>query len=576
MKMKYTNRIIFISLLTIFASCKNEELVSDENLQALEVKEQFLNDDIPDGISNLSVKTTKEEKAGRGLVEANCTTQEVSFDKTDSDFFLINPNGSLLWPGNVVGARTIQDGAPTSVPIYGDARNDLEIGLTVISGTAASTSTVVKAPTPGTVRNQLNSILNNYYSSGASFPASFEVSIERIHNTSDLQFALNAGYSGFGVDVAGQLGLNFNEQKTRFAVTLKQRFFTATVTPRAGLIGSNGWFNKSVVPSDLENYVTDFQNVTPENANPSAYIESVTYGRLFTLIYESTESARNVEAALQFAYKGGIGNITADVESQYKETLNTASVKVKQIGGNAQTGITAGLQAIAGNLTGINAFLEKGANVSATNPGYPISYKVNYVSNNRPFKVTSNVSYTQRNCELVSRRTVRFNPLYVITNYWGYDHGTSGLELFGDFKVQKYNKRTKTWYNVDDPIYWGFGREHSVRDFYRFDTTNRIWNYSKFIDFEIDEVNGERFRIVSVAGEADDKWVVQPNGGTAVINFEYNANEKKWIGHDSRSKKITIPDSNVQSRFEFLNSIDGYYGGEYDRISLLFNMYFLN
>ncbi|CAM1340745.1 thiol-activated cytolysin family protein [Tenacibaculum amylolyticum] len=577
--MKYTKRILFASLLTVLASCKNEELVSNDNLQALNVKEQFLNDDIPDGISNLFVNKIKDETAGKGLVEANCTTEEVSFDKTDSDFFLINPNGSLLWPGNVVGARTIQDGAPTSVPIYGDARNDLEIGLTVISGTAASTSTVVKSPTPGTVRNQLNSILNNYYNSGASFPASFEVSIQRIHNTSDLQFALNAGYSGFGVDVAGQLGLNFSQQKTRYAVTLKQRFFTATVTPKAGLIGNNGWFNNSVVPSDLENYVTDYQNVTPENANPSAYIESVTYGRLFTLIYESSESARNVEAALQFAYKGGIGSITADAESKYKETLNTASVRVKQIGGNAQTGITAGLQAIAGNLDGVKSFLEKGANVSATNPGYPISYKVNYISNNRPFKVTSNVSYTQRNCDLISRRTIRFNPDAVQLNYYVYDHGTSGLEIGGWFKVQKHNKDLNEWYDIHS-MDWGYGFEHVSLDFYKYSQWYPIRNQSAFIDFEVDEINGERFRIVSIFRECDSQCTVLPGqDGTAVNSYEYNSERKAWIG-SGRSSTVNDKPINTDRRpySEFWNAAnDGYSHNNYTSpVTIWYRLYLLD
>lgn len=570
---KYIGYTVFSLCLTMFISCKSDEVFEEKNVKAS--NGQFLNEDIPDGVSNLEVKEIKIES--RSEVEANCVEKEVSFDKTDSDFFLINPNGSLLWPGNIVAARSIQNGAPTSIPFYGEDRNSIEIGLDVISGTAASTSTVVRSPSPGTVRNELNRILGNYYDSGARFPAAFEVSIERVHNASDLQFALKAGYSGYGVDVAGDLGINFNEKKTRYVVTLKQRFFTATVTPKAELIGQRGWYNTNVTPDDLSTYVTDYKsNVSNVDMNPAGYVESVTYGRLFTLIYESSESARNVSAALNFAYKGTIGSVTADVSTKYSQTLQNTTVKVKQIGGDAQPGITAGLSAMAGDLKAINSFLEQGANVSRTNPGYPISYKVNYVSNNSPFKVTSNVKYTQRDCELVTRRKVRFNPLTVSTNYWGYDHGTSGLELFGAFSVQKYNEATNSWYNVESSINWGFGREHSVRDFYGFNTTKNIWNRSKFIDFEVDQINGERFRIVSVAGEADASYVVQDDGGTAVIIYEYNAENKEWIGYDSRNKRITVPNTNNGSKFEFLNSIDGYYGGEYDRISLLYNIYFLD
>lgn len=573
---RYTGFKILALCLTMLVSCNEEEAFDNKSLKAS--KSQFLNEDIPDGISNLIIKEiTQQNRSLRSEVETNCVEKEVSFDKTDSDFFLINPNGSLLWPGNVVGARSIQDGAPTSVPFYGEDRNSIEIGLDVISGTSASTSTVVPNPTPGSVRNELNRVLGNYYDSGARFPAAFEVSIERVHNSSDLQFALKAGYSGSGVDVAGQLGINFSDKKTRYVVSLKQRFFTATVTPKAELIGDRGWFNTNVTPENLTNYVTDYKdNVSNVNMNPASYIESITYGRLFSLIYESSESAKDVSAALNFAYKGAIGSVNADVSTKYNQTLQNTTVKVKQIGGDAQPGITAGLSAVSGDLKAINTFLKEGANVSRTNPGYPISYKVNYVSNNSPFKVVSNVKYIQRDCELVSRRKVRFNPLTVSTNYWGYDHGTSGLELFGTLSVQKFNKATNSWYSIGSSINWGFSNEHWVRDFYKFNTTKNIWNRSKSIDFDVDQVNGERFRVVSVAGEADDSYVVQKDGGTAAIIYEYNAEKKEWIGYDSRNKLISVPKNNDGSTFEFLNAIDGYYGGEYDRISLKYSIYFLD
>lgn len=573
---KYGGFTVLALCLTMLVSCNEEETFDGENLKAS--KSQFLNEDIPDGISNLVIKDiTKYNRGLRSEVETNCVEEEVSFDKTDSDFFLINPNGSLLWPGNLVGARSIQDGSPTSVPFYGRDRNSIEIGLDVISGTSASTSTIIPNPTPGSVRNELNRILGNYYDSGARFPAAFEVSIERVHNSSDLQFALKAGYSGSGVDVAGQLGINFSDKKTRYVVSLKQRFFTATVTPKAELIGDRGWFNNSVTPENLTNYVTDYkENISNVNMNPASYIESITYGRLFSLIYESSESAKDVSAALNFAYKGAIGSVKADVSTKYNQTLQNTTVKVKQIGGDAQPGITAGLSAVSGDLKAINTFLKEGANVSRTNPGYPISYKVNYVSNNSPFKVVSNVKYVQRDCELVSRKKVRFNPLTVSTNYWGYDHGTSGLELFGKLSVQKFNKATNSWYSIGSSINWGFSNEHVVRDFYKFDTTKNIWNRSKFIDFDVDQVNGERFRLVSVAGEADDRYVVQEDGGTAAIIYEYNAEKKEWIGYDSRNKLISVPKNNNGNSFEFLNAIDGYYGGEYDKISLKYSIYFLN
>ncbi|MCF2875096.1 MULTISPECIES: thiol-activated cytolysin family protein [unclassified Tenacibaculum] len=568
---KYIRYTILSLCLAMVVSCKNDEVLVEKNLELS--KGQFLNENIPDGISNLEVKEIKNNLASRSEVEANCVEKEVSFDKTDSNFFLINPNGSLLWPGNIVALRSIQNGAPTSVPFYGEDRNSIEIGLDVISGTAASTSTVVGSPSPGTVRNELNRILGNYYDSGASFPAAFEVSIERVHNASDLQFALKAGYSGYGVDVAGELGINFNEQKTRYVVTLKQRFFTATVTPKAELIGKRGWYNSNVTPNDLAPYVTDFKSeVSNVDMNPAGYVESVTYGRLFTLIYESSESARNVSAALNFAYKGAIGSVTADVSTKYSQTLQNTTVKVKQIGGDAQPGITAGLRAMAGDLNAINAFLEKGANVSRTNPGYPISYKVNYVSNNSPFKVVSNVKYTQRNCELVTRRRVRFNPTAVLLDYYSYDHNTSGLEIQGWFKVQKYDRDLNQWYDVVSSFWWGYGVEHTQRDYYKYSNSYSILGGSRFVDFDIDEINGERFRVVSTARECDATCTVLPNGGVAPVFYEYSAASKTWTGHGGRpGASNTILDALDWNRQHvFVNKVDG------STLNIFYNIYFLD
>ena len=574
---KYIGYTVLSLCLTMFLSCKDEEVFEVNNLK--ESNGQFLNEDIPDGISNIKIKEISSNVASRSEVEANCVEREVSFDKVDSDFFLINPNGSLLWPGNIVAARSIQNGAPTSVPFYGEDRNSIEIGLDVISGTAASTSTVVRNPSPGTVRNELNRILGNYYDSGARFPAAFEVSIERVHNTSDLQFALKAGYSGYGADVAGELGINFNEKKTRYVVTLKQRFFTATVTPKAQLIGERGWYNTNVTPDDLGTYVTDYKdNVSNVDINPAGYVESVTYGRLFTLIYESSESARNVSAALNFAYKGAIGSISADLSTKYSETLQNTTVKVKQIGGDAQPGISAGLNAMAGNLKAINSFLEEGANVSRTNPGYPISYKVNYVSNNSPFKVVSNVKYIQRDCELVSRRTIRFNPDAVQLGYWVYDHGTSGLEIGGWFKVQKYSKELNEWYDVKS-MNWGYGFEHVTLDFYKYSGWYPIRNQNEILDFQVDEINGERFRVLSIFRECDSQCTVLPGqDGTAVNSYEYNSEKKQWIGSGRSSTVNNKAISNDRSPYsEFWNAAnDGYRPTYTSPVTIWYRLYYLD
>ncbi|CAM1367169.1 hypothetical protein TPENAI_60156 [Tenacibaculum litopenaei] len=538
--MKYPSIILGSMVALCFASCQNDDVTQASPQPKASHKQmaQFLNEDLPDGISGLTVEELSNP-AGRGVpVEENCVTKKVSFNQTDSDFFILDPNSSLLWPGNLVASRSIQEGAPTSVPITGKARNPIEVRVNVLSGTSASTTRTIEAPTPGKVQDNLNAILNAYYNSKANFPASFDISIQRVHDEKQFQLSLNAGYSGPSVNVAGSFGLDFSKKKTRYAVTLKQRFFTASVAPKEGIIGPNGWLDRDVNPERLAPYVTDYLQVAPEKQNPSAYVESVTYGKLYTLIYESSSSALEVEAALNFAYKSIGTQVNADVKARYKSIFNESSVKVKQLGGSASSGIASSLAAMANNLEKVVEFLKEGAEVSVNNPGYPISYKVNYTYDNRPFKVISNLEYTQRDCDLVYYDNVRVDPVTI--KIYGSDHGTSGAELFGRFYVEKYDKQLKRWYGVGSKLYWGYGIDsHVGRDYYPLNGGKRSVADGKVIDFKIKAETGARFRVVSVVGECDSGCYVYRDGVMSANEYEYNPTLKKWVDYTRHNQWVS-------------------------------------
>ncbi|WP_108867585.1 thiol-activated cytolysin family protein [Aquimarina aquimarini] len=538
--MKCRNITLLGFALAILVSCQNDDTLNDVSVNQSEPKAQYLSEDLPDGISHLVItEGNKESNAKKSLVEENCVTKDVSFDQSDSDFFLLDPNSSLLWPGNLLASRTIQEGAPVSIPIYGQSRNPVELRVNVLSGTSSSTYRKVEAPTPGKVQDNLNEILNKYYESNASFPASFEVSIERIHSEKQLQVALKAGYSGPSVNLSGKMGVDFNKQKTRFAVTLKQQFFTASVTPKENIIGQYGWLKEDVSPERLTNYVTDYKDVPVDQANPSSYIESVSYGRLYTMIYESDASALEVEAALKFAYKG-IGSANASVSTRYKEIFESANVKVKQLGGNPESGISSSLSALANDLEGVVGFLAKGANVSRQNPGYPISYKVNYVFGNRTFNIIQNIAYTVKNCDLVEYEKIRIDPTNV-SLHQGSDHGTSGAELFGRLYVEKYDAALGSWYKTAKKIKWGYGIEHTTKDYYPLYGGKREIASGEVIDFNVRSAIGERFRVVSEVGECDDKCFPNSdisNGGKRSIVYEYDASKKKWVDIDRHNSFV--------------------------------------
>ena len=557
--MKHTNTCIIGLSLAVLMSCQNDDNI-DKNKSATsntEPIEQYLNADTPDGISNLTITEIEHKNFSKSYTEEeNCTFKEVSFDQTNSDFFILDPNSSLLWPGNLLISRTIQEGAPASIPIDGVNRNPVEVRVNVLSGTSSSTSGTINDPTAGKVQNELNNILNNYYDSNARFPASFELSVERIHNKQQFQLALKAGYSGPSINVSGHIGVDFSTEKTRFAVTLKQRFFTASVTPKENIIGEFGWLNKDVDPDRLAPFVTDYQDVPSDKINPSSYVESVTYGKLFTMIYESDKSALEVEAALNFAYKGAGNEINAELKAKYSSVFENSKVTVKQLGGSAESGIASSLSAMANDMNGVIEFLKTGAEVSRENPGYPIAYKVNYVKGNRAFKVIQNIKYTVRNCDLVNYDKIRVDPTDVSLHN-ATDHGTSGAELFGRLYVEKFDKELNKWYCTGDKIYWGYGVDHETRDYYYLNGRKREIASGKVIDFKVKTVAGERFRVVSEVDECDAScypYTDTSDHGRREIEYEYNLDKKAWEDVDRHNpyvksgKNDYIVGSNLQNR----------------------------
>ncbi len=541
--MKHTYTCILGLSLAVLISCQNDDNLGESKSTTSNLKptEQYFTPDIPDGISNLVIKEIKRKRFSKSSTkEENCKKREVSFDQTNSDFFILDPNGSLLWPGNLLISKTIQEGSPASIPIDGVNRNPVEVRVNVLSGTSSSTSGTINEPTAGKVQDKLNNILNNYYDSNARFPASFELTVERIHNKQQFQLALKAGYSGPSINVSGHIGIDFSTEKTRFAVTLKQRFFTASVTPKENIIGEFGWLNKDVNPDRLAPFVTDYQNVPFDKINPSSYVESVTYGKLFTMIYESDKSALEVEAALNFAYKGAGNEISAELKAKYSSVFENSKVTVKQLGGSAESGIASSLSAMANDMNGVIEFLKTGAEVSRENPGYPIAYKINYVEGNRGFKIMQNVKYTVRDCDLVEYNKIRVDPADVSLHN-ATDHGTSGAELFGRLYVEKYDPELNKWYSTGDKIYWGYGVDHETRDYYDLEGGKREIAPGKVIDFVIKAATGKRFKIISEIDECDAScypYSDTSDHGRREIVYEYNPDKKAWEDVDKHNKYV--------------------------------------
>lgn len=326
-------------------------------------------------------------RVSRSATDLNCLQESVNQKKTYGDFVTFGSGTNLMWPGNLVQGNSIKTGNLAPIPIDGSGRNSIEIKIDAFSANPQSSSQLIDSPTPGKVQNALGQILDGYYSSGTKFPANYSITVQRAYSKNQLQLALNAGYSGLeGVNVGAQFAIDFKENRNYFAVTLRQEFFTASVTPKSKLQDDFGWIKKDYPQTAFNQYISA--------NNPSTYISTVTYGRLYTIIYESEESALDLEQALNFAYNSPSTSVTAEQKLKYAKTLQNSKTEVKQLGGSSTDGLATAFQNKAGDFDSIQKFIVNGAEVSKTNPGYPIAYTA--VDTETSEKVTFEYSITSK------------------------------------------------------------------------------------------------------------------------------------------------------------------------------------
>ena len=87
-------------------------------------------------------------------------------------------------------------------------------------------------------------------------------------------------------------------------------------------------FQLTVSPSELSRYVY--------SGNPATYISSVTYGRIFYLLVESTASRTEMEASIRATYKAAVVGGSIDGDVKYVNDLENSRIKVFALGGDPE------------------------------------------------------------------------------------------------------------------------------------------------------------------------------------------------------------------------------------------------
>lgn len=297
----------------------------------------------------LAVDTTIDEVVGGE--DFFCTRRTINAVEAPADFPLFDPNADLIFPGNLLQGASLSNATPDPIPV---GRGPGTIVMVLNNG-ADSVSRQISEVSLSSVLNAQNQIIAE---NPGALPARFVFTFEEVNSQEQLGLALDASYQSLAVDVKASLAFSSDREYNRIVVRLNQSYFTmAYQLPTT----SEEIFAASVTPERLSQFVGP--------GNPPCFISSVTYGRKFYLLIESTSSRQEMEASVNASFGAAVNQGTIGGSVKYVGQLDNVRIKAFALGGEASDA----LGAITSNFDSLKTFLARGGTITT---GLPLSYVV--------------------------------------------------------------------------------------------------------------------------------------------------------------------------------------------------------
>ncbi len=265
-------------------------------------------------------ETTSDEDNGNGTVSRFiCTTETVDLADGTGKFNLFDANAEVVFPGNLLQGKTISEATPSPIVVE---RAGGTISIDLNTGTSLPAVTVDEVKR-STIQTAINEIIS---ASGEEAPANFTLDIEQVESEEHLAVELGISVRAFRVNVSSNFSFSSEKEFNRTLVKLDQKMYNIgfDLPTDIGQI-----FAESVTPEDLEPFV--------QPDNPATFISSVTFGRVFYMLIESTSTREEMNASINASFSGLAVNASAGLEVESLESLKDLKIKVIAYGGPAST-----------------------------------------------------------------------------------------------------------------------------------------------------------------------------------------------------------------------------------------------
>jgi hypothetical protein len=302
-----------------------------------------------------------------------CTVERHSAVDAPDDYATFNPNAEVIYPGSMLQGATLVDATPEPVVVRRAG------GTVVINLLNASegVSEQVDEVRQSSIVQAINDILR---ANSQVVPARFTYTSEEVQSREQLALSLGVNVSTLSADIRSKLSFDTDRKYNRFLVHMVQSFYTVSFDLPRSL---DELFHPSVTADDLAPYVGP--------GNPPTYISSVTYGRRFVLLIESTSSVSEMKASIRASYDAAVVSVDLGANVKYVKDLENVNIKVFALGGD-QSMATAMFN---GDFQALQSFLTQGADIKT---GVPLSYVVRNVLDNTIVGVKVATDYDVKSC----------------------------------------------------------------------------------------------------------------------------------------------------------------------------------
>ncbi len=409
------------------------------------------NDLSENSFENEKATALNELSANRSKING-CDGEPELKNKEYTTFFSIGDIPNSIYVGAILNPESIIEGEPTDVPIYGNERNPVSVYVNGQTGVDFSIKRVVQDPDPANISDAVNGVLHELYEDGSALPGAVDIKIEEVNGSEELQAAFDMGYSGPVNTFSSNLGVDLKSDKTTVSVRIRQEYYSVSVDAKTRLIGEDGWYSNKLGKKEVERLLKKHAGKDP------VYVDKVIYGRLYSLVYQSSSSAADLKAALHYAYEGAVVGVDASLKAKYQRTLNNTEVKVKQIGGNSLDAFQTVVH--SNNIDEIIKIMARHVNPGKDNPGEIIGYETKRLSDNKVYSIKT----TYNSVEKGKCQEIVIDPTTLY--YDGTDHGTGGSEFYGNFIVQEFDSKTGHWNPISNQLLWGYKFDKNIKKEY--------------------------------------------------------------------------------------------------------------